>query len=128
MIQFLNSHPVLPSGAKIPLSTAAIAGDWVFLSGQLALDENWTLVEGDIGQQTQTALANIKKQLQQCGASLEQVVKVTVWLSKAADFPAFNQAYGEVFRERPPTRSTVVSELLIPGALVEIEAIACLSA
>ncbi len=51
-------------------------------------------------------------------------MKVSVWLTDKADFPAFNAAYREYFPERPPARSTVVSELLIAGAKVEIDAIA----
>lgn len=124
MPQFLHSNPSLPNGAKIPLSAAVIAGDFVYLSGQLAMDDNWNLLAGDIEQQTLRVLDNIKSLLEQCNTDLSSVIKATVWLTDAADFPTFNKTYASVFANQPPTRSTVVSELLVPEALVEIEVVA----
>ena len=124
MPTFLHSNPTLSNGAKIPLSGAVIAGDFVYLSGQLAMDENWNFMGGDIEQQTLRVLGNIKSLLAQCDTDLSSVIKATVWLSNAEHFPAFNKAYASVFSNQPPTRSTVVCELLVPGALVEIEVVA----
>ena len=63
--------------------------------------------------------------LAQAGATLSDVAKTTVWLTDMADFAAFNAAYAEAFGSHAPARFTVTSALAIPGALVEIEAIAC---
>lgn len=124
MPKFLHSNPTLSNGAKIPLSAAVIAGDFVYLSGQLAMDEDWTFLGGNIEQQTLRVLSNIKSLLEQCDTNLSSVIKTTVWLTNADHFPAFNKTYASVFSSQPPTRSTVVSELLVPDALVEIEVVA----
>ena len=58
------------------------------------------------------------------GLSLQDVVKVTIWLTDAADFGGFNAAYSDFFGDHRPARSTVRSDLMLPGANVEIEAIA----
>src|SRR3546814_3415943 len=69
-------------------------------------------------------MRNIRAILDQAGLGLSTLVKVSVWLTDKADFAAFNTVYREYFPDRPPARSTVVSDLLIAGAKVEIDAIA----
>jgi 2-iminobutanoate/2-iminopropanoate deaminase len=90
----------------------------------LGIDDRGAIVAEDVAAQARHALERIRSILGQGGAGLASVVKVSVWLTDKADFPAFNAAYREFFPECPPARSTVVSELLIPGARVEIDAIA----
>lgn len=109
--------------AALPLSPAIIAGEFVFVSGQLALHDG-ACTGGDIAAQTHVALDNIEAILLDAGLTLDDVVKTTIWLTRAEDFPAFNAAYGSRFGTPYPARSTTVTQLLIPGALVEIEAVA----
>ena len=121
----IGQQPVLPNGAKVPLVPATRVGELIFCSGALGVDANFQLVEGGIAAQTKAAIANLQAVLAQAGATLSDVAKTTVWLTDMADFAAFNAAYAEAFGSHAPARSTVTSALAIPGALVEIEAIAC---
>lgn len=114
----------LPDGSIAPLSAAYAAAGFLFTSGQLAFDETGKLHTGDIAEQTRLCLENIRRLLAGEGLSLQDVVKVTIWLTDAADFGGFNAAYSEFFGEHRPARSTVRSDLMLPGAKVEIEAIA----
>jgi len=100
------------------------AGDLVFLSGQLAFGADGTITRSDISAQTEQVLANLISVLGSAGLTLSDVVKTNVWLTQAADFAAFNTAYARVFGDLRPARSTVVSALAHPAALVEIDAIA----
>lgn len=107
----------------LPFSPAVRAGDFVFVSGQVAFDADMRIVAGGIEAQTRQALDNIAKILSLNGCSLEDVVKCTVWLDDARDFHAFNKVYAEHFPGRKPARSTVESRLVI-DAKIEIEAVA----
>lgn len=126
MIQAIGKSPVLPNGMQVPLTPALRAGDYLFMSGQLGLDDSGRVVSEDIGAQTRQCVQRLRNVLQMAGGDLDRIVKVNVWLTDAADFPAFNAAYRELFAQRPPARSTVVSALLIPGARIEMDAIAYL--
>lgn len=106
-----------------PLSKARRAGDFLFVSGQLSLREG-AIVGDDVGEQTDIVIDAIVEQLEAHGAALDAVVKTSVWLTRADDFVAFNTAYARHFNEPYPARSTVISDLALPGALVEIDAIA----
>jgi|HubBroStandDraft_5_1064220.scaffolds.fasta_scaffold417388_1 2-iminobutanoate/2-iminopropanoate deaminase len=96
----------------------------VFLSGQLAFDATGRIVDAEVSGQTKQALRNIELVLEKAGLKLADVVKTTVWLRNQTDFAAFNEAYASYLGELRPARSTVVSALVHPDALVEIEAIA----
>jgi 2-iminobutanoate/2-iminopropanoate deaminase len=109
--------------AKVPLSPAVRAGDFVFVSGQVPVDASGNVVEAHIGVQTRQVLDNIASVLEMAGCSLSDVVKTTVWLKHAEDFPGFNAAYAPYFQKDPPARSTAESRLMI-DILVEIEAVA----
>lgn len=100
------------------------AGDYIFISGQLPFDENMKIVEAGIEEQTRVCMAHIERALQGVGSSLSHVAKAMVWLTDPADFPVFNRTYAEFFETDPPARATVGSTLMVPGALIEIEAIA----
>lgn len=119
----LGGRFTLADGTPLPLSKAIRAGDFVFLSGQLGLDEQGRLADG-IEAQTQHCLRNIRALLALAEVGMEAVVKATVWLTDVADFAVFNRVYGATFADAPPVRSTVVSGLVLPGAKVEIEVIA----
>ncbi len=109
--------------SHVPLSPAVRAGDFVFVSGQVPVDENGVLVDGDVQAQTRRVLDNLSAALALAGARLDQVVKTLVVLTDAADFAAFNQAYREYFPSLPPARTTLAAQLMI-DAKVEIEAVA----
>ncbi len=100
------------------------AAGLVFLSGTLAIGPDGTISATGIAPQTEQVLANIKTVLESAGLSLADVVKTSVWLTQAADFPGFNETYAKVFGGLRPARSTVISGLAHPLALVEIEAVA----
>lgn len=100
------------------------AGDFIFVSGQLAFVEPGVLVEGGLAAQLDQCMQNIESALAEVGASLQDVVKNMVWLTSPVHFPEFNSAYAGFFPEAPPARATVCSALMVPGALIEIEATA----
>ena len=109
-----------PSPLPVPFSKAVHAGDFLFLSGVLAMDAQARIVEGDVQVQTRVVLERIAATLAECGASLADVVKATVWLADLGDFAAFNAEYASHFGTALPARSCVQA-VLYQGAKVEIE-------
>lgn len=109
-----------------PYSPALRCGKWVFISGQIPLDSLGNLVTGDIHQQTERVLANIKTQLEAAGCSMADVCKTTIFLRDMEDFAAVNTIYRLAFPEPFPARSTVGVAALPKDAQIEIEAIAFL--
>lgn len=109
-----------------PYSQAIHMGNLLFTAGQLGIDpSSKQLVEG-VEAQTRQALENIKAILTAAGASLEQIVKTTVFLQDMNDFAAMNAIYATYFPNDPPARSTVQVAKLPMGGLVEIETITVL--
>lgn len=98
------------------------AGGFVFVSGQLAFDEDMHIVDGGIEEQTRRCLENLRSAFESEGVAMADVIKVMVWLAQEEDFWTFNDVYAEYFPEAPPVRSTVGSTLMAPGALIEMEA------
>ncbi len=110
-----------------PYSQAVKVGPWVFCSGQLGMDpETGQLVPGGIEAETRQALTNLQRVLEAAGASLDHVVKVTVFLQDIGDFAKMNEVYSTFFRAPYPARAAVQVAALPKGARVEIEAIAYL--
>ena len=109
-----------PTPLPVPFSKAVRAGDFLFLSGVLAMDAQARIVEGDVQAQTKLVLERIAATLAECGASTSQVVKATIWLADLADFAAFNAEYAKHFASALPARSCVQA-VLYQGAKVEIE-------
>ncbi|QUM72297.1 RidA family protein [Sphingopyxis granuli] len=107
-----------------PLSASRCADSLVFTSGQLARGDDGAIVPGGIEAQAERALANLVRVLASERCTPRDVVKVTAWLTGARHGAAFNAAYVRVFGDPYPARSTVVSALLAPDALVEVEAVA----
>jgi len=108
----------------IPMSAFRLSDDLIFLSGQLAFNAEGQ-IEGDITAQTTQCLQNIQAILRAQGLDMSDIIKSTVWLTQKSDFAAYNNAYRSFFGEGPyPARSTVVSELVLEGARIEIEVIA----
>jgi len=111
-----------------PYSQAIVHGSIAYLSGQIPLDPATNLlIEGDIAAQTERVLENLKAVLEACGASLESVLKTTVFLKDMADFPKMNEVYGRYFSQHP-ARSTVQVARLPRDVSVEIDAIAAILA
>ena len=110
-----------------PYSQAIKSGGFLFASGQVALDPGSNeFSAGDIRQQTERVLENIKGILEAGGVNLHHVVRTTVFLKDLNDFAAMNEVYGKYFSSAPPARSTVQVARLPKDALVEIEVIASL--
>jgi 2-iminobutanoate/2-iminopropanoate deaminase len=110
-----------------PYSQAVKSNGFLFASGQVALDPRSNeFIGGDIRQQTERAMENIKAVVEAAGSNLHHVVKSTVFLKDMNDFAAMNEAYGKYFTAAPPARSTVQVARLPKDALVEIEVIAAL--
>ncbi|MCS6829724.1 MAG: RidA family protein [Armatimonadota bacterium] len=108
-----------------PYSQAIRAGNLVFTSGQIPLHPETGEIVGDTAaEQARQVLLNLQAVLQAAGASLQDVVKTTIFLTDLAQFAAVNAVYAEFFSERPPARSTVQVAALPRGAQVEMEAVA----
>jgi 2-iminobutanoate/2-iminopropanoate deaminase len=109
--------------SHVPLSPAVRAGDMVYVSGQVPVRPDGSIESGDIEAQTRQVLENVKNALALAGATMEQVVKTTVWIEDARDFGGMNKVYGSFFPSEPPARTTVESRLMV-DIKVEIEAVA----
>jgi len=107
-----------------PYNQAIVAGDLVFVAGQLGLRPGDTGIDGDVATQTGQALSNLAAILQAAGSSMENLVKTSVFLVDLADFQAMNEVYASRVGDRPPARSTFEVAALPSGARVEIEAVA----
>ena len=107
-----------------PYSQAVLAGNLVFTSGQIPLNPESGLIEGqNITEQTHRVCKNLEAVRTAAGSSLKKTVKTVCFLSNMADFTAFNQVYAQYFTEKP-ARSCVAVKDLPKGALVEVEVIA----
>ncbi|WP_419778801.1 RidA family protein [Maridesulfovibrio sp.] len=107
-----------------PYSQAVAAGDFLFTSGALPMDpETGKLVEGSIEDRAHQVFKNLSAVASEAGTSLDNAVKVTVYLADIADFQAVNGVYGEYFKEPFPARSAFQVAKLPLGADIEVEAI-----
>ena len=100
------------------------AGDLVFTSGQAGYNDAGNLVEGGFEAQARQVLRNIEAILHQHGASLDSVVKLTAYLGDRGDFETFKKVRGEFFSSPWPAVTAVQNDFLVPGMLVEMDAIA----
>jgi 2-iminobutanoate/2-iminopropanoate deaminase len=108
-----------------PYSQAVVHGDTVYCAGQIPLDPvTGDLIDGDATAQTERVLTNLSAVLAAAGASLQTVIKTTVFLTSLDDFAAMNAVYSTFFGDHRPARSTIQVSRLPRGANVEIEAIA----
>ena len=121
---------ILSAAAPQPVSAysqAIQSGSLLFLAGQIPLDPTTgRLVSGTIAEETERVFENLVAVLSAAGATLDNLVKTTVYLTNMADFAAFNQVYARHFSKDPPARTTVAVAALPLGARVEVEAIAAL--
>jgi len=115
--------PLKIGGRVLSLSKAIRAGDFVFLTGQIPMRDGVPMTDGTVEEQTRAVINDITATLAEAGCSRDDVVKAMVWLRDRADFPGFNEVYDEYFPVKPPTRSAIVSDLLV-DARVEVEIMA----
>ncbi|MDA7963620.1 RidA family protein [Ruegeria sp.] len=107
-------------GQALPFSPAVRAGDFVFVSGQVAMKENGEIEPGGIEAQTKRTMENVIAVLEKAGCTLDDVAKVSVWLDDPRDFWTFNRVYASYFPNGGPARSTVRSQLMV-DAKIEID-------
>jgi 2-iminobutanoate/2-iminopropanoate deaminase len=123
-------RPVRPEGwtSLAPYSPVVVAGDTVYVSGQVPIDpRTGETVGDDIATQTRRTLANVVEALAAVGCERDRIVKLNVYLTDIAEFPAMNEVYRAFFDEYLPARSTVeVSALGRPDFRIEIDAVAAL--
>ncbi|MBX0303916.1 Rid family detoxifying hydrolase [Haloarcula salinisoli] len=106
-------------------SQATTTDDLVFTAGQIPLTPDGDLLaDAPVAEQTEQALANIEAVLDEAGAGMDDVLKITVFLDDIEDFDAMNDTYAEFFDAEPPARSAVGVDALPKGVAVEIEAVA----
>lgn len=112
-----------PGMEGLPLSEAVRAGDFIFISGMVGFGPDGRIVEGGVAAETDRIMADAADILKRAGAALADIVKVSICLTDADDFPAFNEAYARYFRKNPPARVSLVAKLTI-DARVEMDFIA----
>jgi 2-iminobutanoate/2-iminopropanoate deaminase len=108
-----------------PYSQAVREGDFIFCSGQIALDPHTGVMKNaSIEEETKQVLANMSEVLKAGGANFSALVKTTIFLTDMNDFTTVNEAYALSLGEAKPARSTVAVSALPKGARIEIECIA----
>jgi 2-iminobutanoate/2-iminopropanoate deaminase len=119
----IESSKLPPPGG--PYSPAIMAGGFIFVSGQAAVDPKTGQVVGNtIEEQTERTLENVKIIVTAAGASLDDVVRVTVYLADITNFSRMNEVYKRYFSHEPPARTTLEARLARGELLVEIDAVA----
>lgn len=117
-------HTPTGAGAQpLPFSPAVRAGDFVYISGQVAMNERGEIEGAGIEAQTRRTFENVKRVLALAGCTLDDVIKATVWLDDTRDFWTFNRVYREYFTGAPPARSCVQAAMMV-DCKVEIEVVA----
>ena len=124
MIEEVESDQV--ARLDLPLPHGVRAGDYVFVSGQIAALPDGTVVTGDFEAETRAVLDNVRAVVAAAGGTLADVCKVTVFLLNATLFEPMNRVYQEYFTPPYPARSTVLAPLSNPDLRIEIEAVAYL--
>jgi 2-iminobutanoate/2-iminopropanoate deaminase len=127
-ISFMKREVVSTTGAPAaigPYSQAIRAqGEFLFISGQIPLRPDGTLVSGPVEDQMRQCLANLRAVLEAVDLTPDHLVKTTIFLSSMEHFTAINIIYGEFFEGEPPARATVAAAGLPKGVDVEVEGIA----
>lgn len=107
-----------------PYSQAIQAGDFVFVSGQIAIDPDTGEIAEGIEKQTEQVMENLNAVLKEAGTDFTQAIKCTIYLSSMEDFATVNEIYGKYLIEPYPARATVEVSRLPKDVLVEIDVIA----
>ncbi|WP_252315146.1 RidA family protein [Sinobaca sp. H24] len=111
-----------------PYSQGIIVNNLFYSSGQIPLQADGELLEGNVQEQTHQVFKNLQAVLAEAGASLDTVIKATVFIKNMDEFPLINEVYGEYFSEHQPARSCVEVARLPKDVLIEIEVIALVNA
>jgi enamine deaminase RidA (YjgF/YER057c/UK114 family) len=117
---------IITIGARnpnLPFHPGVRAGDFIYVSGQVAKDENGNMCSGNIEEETRWTLESIRRILQLDGADLTDVVKVTVYLADARNFGRYNKVFGEFFPDGRISRTTVEARAVIE-CKIEMDAVA----
>lgn len=127
----MNKEIINIGGIKTPTAPfnhVVKAGNFIFLSSQLSADlKTNKIIGGNIIEQTRRALENIKFLLESCKATMEDIIKVVIYLRNVSDLVKMNQVYGEYFKKgQEPTRVTIQATSPIKNIDIEIEVIALL--
>ena len=126
-LDMAQRKPIIPPGAtpNPALSPGIQVGDTLYVSGQIAVDNAGNIVgEGDCEVQSRQVMANIRAVIKAVGGSMDNVVKITCFLTDVANYPAYSKVRAETFPSNPPASSTViVAGLVRPELLVEVEAV-----
>ncbi len=113
-----------PKAGGLPFAKAAGADGWLYVSGQVPRDAEGQIVSGNIITQARVTLGNLNKVLGSAGYTIEDVVRVGVWLEDPRDFAEFNKAYAEFFSsDHAPARVTVQA-MMMSDMRVEVDCIA----
>ena len=120
------SDQIVPLGKRnpnLPFHPGVRAGDFIFVSGQVAKDENGNMCIGNIEEETRWTMESIRRILKLDGADLEDVVKVTVYLADARNFGRYNKVFSEYFPDGRVSRTTVEARAVIE-CKIEMDAVA----
>jgi enamine deaminase RidA (YjgF/YER057c/UK114 family) len=110
-----------------PIEWATLANG-ILYTAQIPIKSDGSIESGDIATQTRLTFDNLKMTLQAAGGSLDDVAQVLVYLPDPKDFPGMNAVYAEYFGKPYPNRATIVAQLMVPGARIEIVAYAHITA
>jgi len=118
-----NIRAIGAKNPNLPFYPAVRAGDFIFVSGQVAKDADGKMLDGTIEEETAGTIESIKRVLAQDGATLADVVKVTAYLADARDFGRYNRVFAEHFKDAVLARTTVEARAVI-STKIEMDAIA----
>jgi reactive intermediate/imine deaminase len=118
-----NVYPIGKKNPNLPFHPAVRAGDYIFISGQVAKDENGNMCAGNIEEQTRWTIESLRRILAEDGADLRDIVRVTVYLDDARDFGRYNRVFAEYFLDGRIARTTVEARAVI-DTKIEMDAIA----
>ncbi len=124
----MKSKIILTEAAPAPIgpySQAVQSGDFLFCSGQIAIDpKTGEVLKGSVAEQAELVMKNIDALLKAAHLSFSDIVKTTIFLTSMNDFAQVNEVYAKYFKVNPPARSTIAVQALPKGVNVEIEVIA----
>ncbi|MGD9741051.1 MAG: RidA family protein [Dongiaceae bacterium] len=116
-------YPIGKKNPNLPFHPAVRAGDYIFISGQVAKDENGNMCAGNIEEQTRWTIECLRRILAEDGADLSDIVRVTVYLDDARDFGRYNRVFAEYFPDGRIARTTIEARAVI-DTKIEMDAIA----
>jgi 2-iminobutanoate/2-iminopropanoate deaminase len=116
-------YPIGKKNPNLPFHPAVRAGDFIFVSGQVAKDAEGNMISGTIEDETRGTIEAIRRILAEEGATLADVVRVTTYLEDARDFGRYNRVFGELFKDAVLARTTVEARAVI-NTKIEMDAIA----